>query len=86
MFESISPILLPSNKSIFENTPKGSHIESPAIRYFYYVIANISPARGEYTRVNEDDKLILAKAAIPNCNVMPNLETILIFHLECQAN
>jgi hypothetical protein len=30
--------------------------------------------------------IILAKAIIPNCNVTPNLGTIILFHLEYQAN
>jgi hypothetical protein len=35
---------------------------------------------------NEDDMMILAKAAIPNCNVTPHLGAILLFHLERQVH
>jgi hypothetical protein len=72
--------------SIFENTPKGNHIESPVIRYLYDVIANSLLTCADYARVNGDDMIILAKVVIPNYNMMPNLGTILLFHLERQAH
>jgi hypothetical protein len=72
--------------SIFENTPKGNHIENPVIRYLYDVIADSFLTRANYARVNGDDMIILAKVVIPNCNMMPNLGTILLFHLERQAH
>jgi hypothetical protein len=62
------------------------HIENPAIRYLYYVIANSLQALGKFTRVNEEDKIILAKAAIPNCNMTPNLGAMLLFHLDRRAH
>ena len=65
--------------------PKGNVIECPAVRYLYYVIANTLQARGEFTRVNEEDILVLSKAAIPDCNVTPNLGAILVLYLKHQA-
>jgi hypothetical protein len=44
---------------------RGKHIESPAILYFIYVVANTFQARGEFQNANEEDMIILAKAAIP---------------------
>lgn len=70
---------------IHGNTPKGNQIDYPAIRYLFYVIANTLQARGEFTRVNEEDMLILAKAAIVNCNLITNLGALLVFYLKQQA-
>ena len=72
--------------SIYRAVSKGKHIQSPAIRYLYYVIPNSFQARGEFTRLNEEDKIILAKAAIYDCNVTPNLGAMLLFNLERQAH
>ena len=58
--------------SIASNAPKGGNIECPAIRYFFYVIANTLQARGEFTRVNEDEMCILAKAAQVDTDITPN--------------
>jgi hypothetical protein len=35
--------------------------------------------------VNEEDMLVLGKAAIPECNMMPNLGAILLFYLDRQV-
>ena len=43
--------------------------------------ANTLQARGEFTRVNEDEMLILAKAAQVDTDITPNLGTMLLFHL-----
>ena len=64
----------------------GGNIECPAIHYFFYVIANTLQAGGEFTRVNEDEMLILAKAAQVDTDIMPNLGTMLLFHLTYQAH
>ena len=67
------------------NTPKGNQIYYSAIKYLFYVIANTLQAHGDFTRVNEEDMLILAKAAITNCNLTPNLGALLVFYLKHQA-
>ena len=72
--------------SIASNAPKGGNIECPAIRYFFHVIANTLQACGEFTRVNEDEMLILAKAAQVDTDITPNLGTMLLFHLTRQAH
>ena len=88
---SVHQGLTPSPRSYFHQmskysgTPKGGQIESPAIRYLYYVIANTLQAHGEFTKFNEEEMIILAKAAIPTCNVTPNLGAFLLFHLDRQA-
>jgi hypothetical protein len=71
--------------ALYNNVPKGGDIKCPAIRYLYYIIANTVRALNEFTRVNKEDMLVLAKAAIPECNMMPNLGAILLFYLDCQA-
>ena len=71
--------------SISSLIPKGNLLEYPAVRYLCYVIANTLQARGEITRVNEEDMAVLAKAVVPNCNVTPNLGAILVLYLEHQA-
>ena len=71
--------------SVSSTLPQGNCIECPSIRYLYYVIANTLQARGEFTKVNEEEMIILAKAAIPTCNVTPNLGAFLLFHLDRQA-
>jgi hypothetical protein len=68
--------------ALYNNVPKGGDIKCPAIRYFYYVIANTVWALNEFTRVNKEDMLVLAKAAIPKCIMMPNLGAILLFYLK----
>ena len=72
--------------SIASNAPKGGNIEFPAIHYFFYIIANTLQARGEFTRVNEDEILILAKATQVDIDITPNLGTMLLFHLALQAH
>jgi len=42
---------------------RASCIESPAIHYFYYVITNSLQARGEVSKVNDENILVLGKAA-----------------------
>jgi hypothetical protein len=51
----------------------------------YYVIANTLQARGDFTKVNEEDMMILAKVVFPESNIRPNLGAILIFYLHHQA-
>ena len=51
-----------------------------------YVLANTLQARNELTRPNDEDILILAKAAIPNNNVSLNLGAVLVRYLEYQSN
>ena len=65
---------------------RASCIECPAIRYFYYVITNSLQARGEDSKVNEENMLILGKAANLDVGYSPNLGAILLFHLAHQAN
>jgi hypothetical protein len=65
---------------------KGKYIQCPAIRYLFYVIANTLQARNEFTRLNDEDILVLAKAAIPNNNVSLNLGAVLVRYLEFQSN
>lgn len=72
--------------SFWKPNPKGNIIESPAIHYFYYVIANTLQARGEFTKLNEEDMIILAKAAIPASNMTPNLGAMPLLHLYRQAH
>ena len=51
----------------------------------YYVIANTLQARGEFRRLNQEDMLLLAKAALPDYNIMLNLGAILVMYLRHQA-
>ena len=52
----------------------------------FYVIANTLQAHNEFTRLNDEDILVLAKAAIPNNNVSLNLGDVLVRYLEFQSN
>lgn len=70
----------------YDPIPKGSQIECPAVRYLYYVIANTLQARGEFTRVNEEDMMILAKDFILDCNLTLNLGALLVFYLAYQSH
>jgi hypothetical protein len=63
---------------------KGKHIENLDVRYLYYVNANSLHARGEFTNVNEEDKIMLTKAAFPNYDMTPNLGAMLLFKLDHQ--
>lgn len=65
---------------------RASHIECPAIHYFYYVIANTLQARGEVLKVNEGNIFILAKATNQSSNHTQSLGTILLLRLSRQAN
>ena len=65
--------------------PWEKSIECPAILYLYYVIANILQARGDFTRVNEEDMMVLAKVVFPNNNTRPNLGALLVIYLKHQA-
>ena len=65
---------------------KGKYIQCPAIRYLFYVIANTLQARNEFTRLNDEDILFLAKAAIPNNNLSLNLGLILVRYLDYQSS
>jgi hypothetical protein len=42
-------------------------------------------ARGDFTRLNEEDMMILAKVVFPDSNIHPNLGTLLIIYLNHQA-
>jgi hypothetical protein len=55
-------------------------------RYFYYVITNSLQARGEVSKVNEENMLILEKAANLDVSYSPNLGVILLFHRAYQSN
>jgi hypothetical protein len=59
---------------VYDSIPKGVDSECHAVYYLYYVIANTMQARGEFTMVHEEDMMVLAKAAIPGCNMTPNLD------------
>jgi hypothetical protein len=52
----------------------------------HYVLSNTLQARGEFTRVNEEDMMVIAKAVIPNCNLTLNLGAIILFHLEYKSH
>jgi hypothetical protein len=65
---------------------RASCIESPAIRYFYYVITNSLQARGEVSKVNGENMLVLGKAANLDVGYSPNLGAVLLLHLAHQAN
>jgi hypothetical protein len=67
-----SPLEHFHSMALYNNVPKGGDIECPAIRFLYYVIANTLQARDKFTRVNEEDMLVLAKATIPKCNMTLN--------------
>jgi hypothetical protein len=41
--------------------------------------------RGNFTRLNEEDMMVLAKAVFPECNLRPNLGAILVLYLNHQA-
>jgi hypothetical protein len=82
---SPSPLEHFHSMALYNNVPKGGDIECPAIRYLYYVIANTLQARNEFTRLNEEDMLVLSKVVIPECNMMPNLGAILLFYLDRQV-
>jgi hypothetical protein len=70
---SPSPLEHFHSMDLYNNVPKGGDIECHAIHYLYYVIANTLQACNEFTRVNEEDMLVLVKAAIPEFNMTPNL-------------
>jgi hypothetical protein len=72
--------------SVYAPIPKGNSIEILGIRYFYYVIANTLQARGEFTRLNEEEMFVLACAMIPDSNMTPNLGAMLLLHLHRQAH
>ena len=74
-----------SKLSIYENTPKVIHIEIPDVQYLYYIIANTLQARNEITRLNDEDIVVLAKAAIPNNNLSLNLGAVLVRYLDFQS-
>lgn len=81
-----TPLSFGHQISVYKPIPKGSSLESPAIWYFYYVIANTLQARGEFTKLNEEDMIILAKAASPNSNMTLNLGAMLLLYLSHQAH
>jgi hypothetical protein len=68
-----------------DTLPEGNNIECPTINYLYYVIDNTLQARGDFTRVNEDDMMVLTKAIFPNCNIKPHLGVLLVMYLKHQA-
>ena len=65
---------------------KGKNIQCSAIRYLFYVIANTLQACNEFTRLNDEDILVLTKATIPNNNVSLNVGAVLVRYLEFQSN
>ena len=65
---------------------KGKNIQCPAIRYLFYVIANTLQACNDFTRLNDEDILILTKAAIPNNDLSLNVGAVLARYLEFQSN
>ncbi|KAK1608094.1 hypothetical protein QYE76_031767 [Lolium multiflorum] len=83
--ERISFRLMNCGMRIPSTLPQGNSIECLAIRYLYYVIANTLQARGDFTRLNEEDMMILAKAVFPQSNLLPNLGAILVLYLNHQA-
>lgn len=54
---------------------RASCIECPAIRYFYYVITNMLQERGEVSKVNEENMLILGKCPTPHTPMPTTSET-----------
>ena len=65
---------------------RASCIEYPAIRYIYYVITNSLQAQGEVSNLNEENMLVLGKAANLDVGYSPNLGAILLFHHAHQSN
>jgi hypothetical protein len=70
---------------VYDSIPTGGDIECHAVRYLYYVITNTLQACGEFPRVNEEDMMVLAKAANPGCNMTLNLGAMLLFYLYHQV-
>lgn len=64
---------------------RASCIESLAIHHFYYVITNSLQARGEVSKVNDENMLVLGKEANLDVGYSPNLGAILL-HLAHQEN
>jgi hypothetical protein len=79
-----SPLNYFSRMKVSDTLPQGNNIECPAIRYLYYVIANTLQACGDFTRVNEEGMMVLAKDVFPNSNIRPNLGALLIIYLKHQ--
>ena len=80
-----SPIRYFNRMSVSSTLPQGNSIECLAIRYLYYVIANTLHARGDFTRLNGENMMILAKAVFPESNIRLNLGALLILYLNHQA-
>jgi hypothetical protein len=77
-----SPLNYFSRMKVPYTLPQGNNIKYPSISYLYYVIAYTLQVCGDFTRVNEEDMMVLAKAAIQDCNLTLNLGAILLFYLE----
>jgi hypothetical protein len=80
-----SPLNYFSQMKVPNTLPQGNNNECPAIRFSYYVTANTLQARGDFTSVNEEDMMVLAKVVFPNCNIRPHLGALLIIYLKHQA-
>jgi hypothetical protein len=71
--------------NVYDSTSKGGDMECHGVLYLYYIIANTLQARSDFTRVNEEDMMILANAVFPDRNIRPNLGALLILYLNHQA-
>jgi hypothetical protein len=58
---------------------RASYIECPSICYLYYIITNSLQAQGEVSKVNEENMIILGKAANPHIDYTPNLGAIFCY-------
>src|SRR3954464_13802532 len=81
-----SPELCYNRMSFTSRVSKGKNIQHPAIRYLFYVIANTLQARNEFTRLDEEEILVLAKSAFNYENLSLHLGAILVRYLEYKSN
>ncbi|KAK1644314.1 hypothetical protein QYE76_062119 [Lolium multiflorum] len=56
-----SPSMYFSRMRVASTLPRRNSIKCHVIRYLYYAIANTLQARGDFTRLDEEDMMILAK-------------------------
>jgi hypothetical protein len=80
-----SPLNYFSQMKVPNTLPQGNNNECPAIRYSYYVTANTLQARGDFTIVNEEDMMVLAKVVFPKFNLMLHLGVLLVMYLKHHA-
>ncbi|KAK1668104.1 hypothetical protein QYE76_056263 [Lolium multiflorum] len=83
--DRISFRLMNREMRVRSTLPRGNSIECPTILYLYYVIANTLQTQGDFTKLNEEDMMILGKAGFPESNLLPNLGAILVLYLNHQA-